>query len=62
MAEQDYKNPAQIYVSFYDMAGSDKQNLADEDFPYFNTDKERLKINMEVFNINDELQRFKLNK
>jgi hypothetical protein len=25
------------------MAGSDKQNLADEDFPYFNTDKERLK-------------------
>ena len=61
MAEQDYKNPAQIYVSFYDMSGSDKANLTDEEFPYFNTGKERLKINMEVFNIHDELQRFKLN-
>jgi len=49
-------------VSFYDMAGADQANLEDEEFPYFNTGKERLKINMAAFDINDELQRFKINK
>jgi len=44
------------------MTGADSSYLGDEDFPYFNTGKERLKINMEDFDINGELQRFKLNK
>ena len=44
------------------MAGADQHNLEDEEFPYFNTGKERLKINMAAFDINDELQRFKINK
>jgi hypothetical protein len=43
------------------MAGADKLSLTDEEFPYFNSGKERLKIDMSKFDVNDELQRFKLN-